>query len=64
MPLRALTKRGDHGFGEFAHGIEGIGIGVLFGGIGLFLLGMLLMALSTQYIFDGVRVGILERVGA
>ncbi len=27
------------------------------------LLGMLLMALSTQYVFDGVRVGILERVG-
>jgi len=27
------------------------------------LLGMLLMALSTQYIFDGIRVGILERVG-
>lgn len=26
------------------------------------LLGMLLMALSTQYIFDGIRVGILERV--
>ena len=25
------------------------------------LLGMLLMALSTQYIFDGIRVGILER---
>ena len=28
------------------------------------LLGMLLMALSTQYIFDGIRVGVLERVGA
>lgn len=28
------------------------------------LLGMLLMALSTQYIFDGIRVGILERVNA
>lgn len=28
------------------------------------ILGMLLMALSTQYVFDGVRVGILERVGA
>lgn len=26
------------------------------------LLGMLLMALSTQYVFDGVRVGILERI--
>jgi multiple antibiotic resistance protein len=26
------------------------------------LLGMLLMALSTQYVFDGIRVGILERV--
>ena len=26
------------------------------------LLGMLLMALSTQYIFDGIRVGMLERV--
>ena len=25
------------------------------------LLGMLLMALSTQYIFDGIRVGILEK---
>ncbi|MEL7487915.1 MAG: MarC family protein [Pseudomonadota bacterium] len=28
------------------------------------LLGMLLMALSTQYVFDGVRVGILEQVAA
>ena len=27
------------------------------------ILGMLLMALSTQYVFDGVRVGILERAG-
>lgn len=27
------------------------------------LLGMILMALSTQYVFDGIRVGILERVG-
>ncbi len=26
------------------------------------LLGMLLMALATQYVFDGIRVGILERV--
>lgn len=26
------------------------------------LLGMILMALATQYVFDGVRVGILERV--
>ncbi|MEE2690588.1 MAG: MarC family protein [Pseudomonadota bacterium] len=26
------------------------------------ILGMLLMALSTQYVFDGVRVGILEQV--
>ncbi len=25
------------------------------------LLGMLLMALSTQYVFDGIRVGVLER---
>ncbi|MCQ8185757.1 MarC family protein [Parvularcula maris] len=28
------------------------------------LLGMLLMALATQYVFDGIRVGILERVGS
>ena len=28
------------------------------------LLGMLLMALSTQYIFDGIRVGVLEQVAA
>ena len=27
------------------------------------ILGMLLMALSTQYVFDGVRVGMLERIG-
>ena len=27
------------------------------------ILGMLLMALSAQYVFDGVRVGILEKVG-
>lgn len=27
------------------------------------ILGMLLMALSTQYVFDGVRIGILERSG-
>ena len=26
------------------------------------LLGMLLMALSTQYIFDGIRVGMLEKI--
>ena len=26
------------------------------------LLGMLLMALATQYVFDGIRMGILERV--
>jgi MarC family membrane protein len=26
------------------------------------ILGMLLMALSTQYVFDGIRVGILERI--
>ena len=28
------------------------------------LLGMILMALSTQYIFDGVRVGVLERAAS
>lgn len=28
------------------------------------LLGMLLMALSAQYVFDGVRVGILERIAS
>lgn len=28
------------------------------------ILGMLLMALSTQYVFDGVRVGILEKIAA
>lgn len=28
------------------------------------ILGMLLMALSTQYVFDGIRVGILEQAGA
>lgn len=28
------------------------------------ILGMLLMAMSTQYVFDGIRVGILERVGS
>lgn len=28
------------------------------------LLGMLLMALSTQYVFDGIRVGVLEQVSA
>jgi multiple antibiotic resistance protein len=28
------------------------------------ILGMLLMALSTQYVFDGVRVGILEQIAA
>jgi multiple antibiotic resistance protein len=28
------------------------------------ILGMLLMALSTQYVFDGVRVGILEKISA
>ncbi|MGV6820976.1 MAG: MarC family protein [Parvularcula sp.] len=27
------------------------------------LLGMILMALAVQYVFDGIRVGILERVG-
>ena len=27
------------------------------------IVGMLLMALSAQYVFDGVRVGILEKVG-
>ncbi|MBT8473026.1 MAG: MarC family protein [Marinicaulis sp.] len=26
------------------------------------LLGMLLMALSTQYVFDGIRVGVLEKI--
>ena len=26
------------------------------------ILGMLLMAMSTQYVFDGVRYGVLERV--
>ncbi len=28
------------------------------------LLGMILMALSTQYVFDGIRVGMLERIVA
>ncbi|MEM8772003.1 MAG: MarC family protein [Pseudomonadota bacterium] len=28
------------------------------------LLGMLLMALSTQYVFDGIRVGMLEQISA
>lgn len=28
------------------------------------LLGMLLMALSTQYVFDGIRVGILEQISS
>ena len=28
------------------------------------ILGMLLMALSTQYVFDGVRIGILEKISA
>ncbi len=28
------------------------------------ILGMMLMALSTQYVFDGVRVGILEKISA
>lgn len=28
------------------------------------ILGMLLMAMSTQYIFDGIRVGMLEKVGS
>lgn len=28
------------------------------------ILGMLLMALSTQYVFDGIRVGILEQAAA
>ena len=28
------------------------------------ILGMLLMALSTQYVFDGIRVGILEQIAA
>ena len=28
------------------------------------ILGMLLMALSTQYVFDGIRVGILEQAAS
>lgn len=28
------------------------------------ILGMLLMALSTQYVFDGVRIGILEKISS
>jgi multiple antibiotic resistance protein len=28
------------------------------------ILGMLLMALATQYVFDGVRVGVLEAPAA